>query len=219
MTRIEVLKGPQGTLYGANALGGILKYVTNAPDPSGFSARMESGVSSVDNGGVGYDYHGMVNIPLASDLALRVVGFYNNYPGFIDDPSRDLKDINGSRFSGGRASLLYQPIDDLSVRLNVLYQNRHEDDYGTAAEDVNPVTLTPIHGNLTQERLFAQPVNEFTQLYNLTVLMAEQNFNQAIRIASRGYIIVHGEIVVAANSVDELQSNDIVKRLYLGGAV
>ena len=52
----------------------------------------------------------------------------------------------------------------------------------------------------------------------LTVLMAEQNFNQAIRIADRGYIIVHGEIVVAAASVDELRGNDIVKRLYLGGA-
>ena len=52
---------------------------------------------------------------------------------------------------------------------------------------------------------------------NLTVLMAEQNFNQAIRIADRGYIIVHGEIVVAADSVDELRGNDIVKRLYLGG--
>jgi iron complex outermembrane receptor protein len=169
MTRIEVLKGPQGTLYGANALGGILKYVTNAPDPSGFSARMETGVSSVDNGGVGYDYHGMVNIPLASDLALRVVGFYNNYPGFIDDPARDLKDINGSQFKGGRASLLYQATADLSVRLNVLYQDRHVDDYGTASEDVKPVTLTPIYGNLTQERLFAQPVNQFTQIYNLTI--------------------------------------------------
>ena len=53
----------------------------------------------------------------------------------------------------------------------------------------------------------------------LTVLMAEQNFNQAIRIANRGYIIVHGEIVVAADSVDELKGNDIVKRLYLGGIV
>ena len=62
-------------------------------------------------------------------------------------------------------------------------------------------------------------IGELNRDLGLTVLMAEQNFNQAIRIASRGYIIVHGEIVVSANSVDELQSNDIVKRLYLGGAV
>ena len=60
-------------------------------------------------------------------------------------------------------------------------------------------------------------IGELKQRFGLTVLMAEQNFNQAIRIADRGYIIVHGEIAVAAGSVDELKANDIVKRLYLGG--
>ena len=62
-------------------------------------------------------------------------------------------------------------------------------------------------------------IGELKQSFGLTVLMAEQNFNQAIRIADRGYIIVHGEIAVSAASVDELKANDIVKRLYLGGAV
>jgi branched-chain amino acid transport system ATP-binding protein len=61
-------------------------------------------------------------------------------------------------------------------------------------------------------------IGELNQSLGLTVLMAEQNFNQAIRIANRGYIIVHGEIVVAAVSIDELRGNDIVKRLYLGSA-
>jgi branched-chain amino acid transport system ATP-binding protein len=60
-------------------------------------------------------------------------------------------------------------------------------------------------------------IGELNRRLGLTVLMAEQNFNQAIRIANRGYIIVHGEIVVSAGSVDELRDNDIVKRLYLGG--
>jgi branched-chain amino acid transport system ATP-binding protein len=60
-------------------------------------------------------------------------------------------------------------------------------------------------------------IGELKARIGLTVLMAEQNFNQAIRIADRGYIIVHGEIAVAAGSVDELKANDIVKRLYLGG--
>jgi branched-chain amino acid transport system ATP-binding protein len=59
-------------------------------------------------------------------------------------------------------------------------------------------------------------IGELNRNFGLTVLMAEQNFNQAVRIADRGYIIVHGEIVVAAR-VDELSGNDIVKRLYLGG--
>ncbi|MDB5578212.1 MAG: livF [Bradyrhizobium sp.] len=69
--------------------------------------------------------------------------------------------------------------------------------------------------------LVSQTITKIGELgrLGLTVLMAEQNFNQAIRIADRGYIIVHGEIVVAADSVDELKGNDIVKRLYLGGVV
>ena len=60
-------------------------------------------------------------------------------------------------------------------------------------------------------------IRELKERRQLTVLMAEQNFNQATKIADRGYIIVHGEIVVAASSVDELKGNDVVKRLYLGG--
>jgi branched-chain amino acid transport system ATP-binding protein len=60
-------------------------------------------------------------------------------------------------------------------------------------------------------------IGELKQRFGLTVLMAEQNFNQAIRIADRGYIIVHGEIAVKADTVEELKANDLVKRLYLGG--
>ena len=62
-----------------------------------------------------------------------------------------------------------------------------------------------------------EAIKRLKDQHQLTVLMAEQNFTQAIRIADRGYIIVHGEIAVAAGSVEELKANDIVKRLYLGG--
>jgi branched-chain amino acid transport system ATP-binding protein len=61
-------------------------------------------------------------------------------------------------------------------------------------------------------------IGELKRSFGLTVLMAEQNFNQAIRIADRGYVIVHGEIAVSAASVEELKTNEIIKRLYLGGA-
>ena len=60
-------------------------------------------------------------------------------------------------------------------------------------------------------------IGELKQQFGLTVLMAEQNFHQAVRIADRGYIIVHGEIAIAAQSADDLKNNDVVKRLYLGG--
>ena len=168
MQRIEVLRGPQGTLYGANALAGLLKYVTNAPDPSGFSASAEAGLSSVYNGGTGFDLHGMINVPLADDAALRVVGYDNYYPGFIDDPSRGLKDINGSHFAGGRASLLYDPTSTLSFRLTAMYQDKSWGDNNNI--DVEPSTLKPAYGPLTQENIISQPGHTTTELYNLTVM-------------------------------------------------
>jgi branched-chain amino acid transport system ATP-binding protein len=61
-------------------------------------------------------------------------------------------------------------------------------------------------------------IGELKRQFGLTVLMAEQNFHQSVRIADRGYIIVHGEIALDARSVAELEANDLVKRLYLGGA-
>jgi branched-chain amino acid transport system ATP-binding protein len=78
--------------------------------------------------------------------------------------------------------------------------------------DEPSVGLSPL---LVQQTITT--IGDLKQKFGLTVLMAEQNFNQAIRIADRGYIIVHGQIVVTAKSVAELKSNDIVKRLYLGG--
>ena len=79
--------------------------------------------------------------------------------------------------------------------------------------DEPSVGLAPVLVKRTIEK-----IRELQERHRLTVLMAEQNFNQAIRIADRGYIIVHGEIAVAADSVEALKANDIVKRLYLGGA-
>ena len=77
--------------------------------------------------------------------------------------------------------------------------------------DEPSVGLSPL---LVQQTI--TKIAELKKQFGLTVLMAEQNFNQSIRIADRGYVIVHGEIAVDARSVDALKGNDIVKRLYLG---
>jgi iron complex outermembrane recepter protein len=168
LARIEVLRGPQGTLYGANALGGLLKYVTNAPDPSGYSASFVTGVNSVDHSGqTGWETHGMVNLPLGNDAALRIVGNDTYFPGYIDDPSRGAKDINDVRRDGVRASFLWEPTQDFSIRLSANYQKLTAGDFGT--EDVSAATLQPIFGDLTQERDLPQPLSETNQIYNVTI--------------------------------------------------
>jgi iron complex outermembrane receptor protein len=167
MQRIEVLRGPQGTLYGANALGGLLKYVTNRPDAAAFAATAEVGVSSVYNGGVGFDTHSMVNLPLAESAALRLVGYDTYYPGYIDDPFRGLTDVNGSRIVGGRASFVYSPMETISIRLSAFYQDRSWNDYGN--EDVATGTLQPVNGPLVTENPAGQPGHAISQLYNVTI--------------------------------------------------
>jgi outer membrane receptor protein involved in Fe transport len=167
MQRIEVLRGPQGTLYGANSLAGLLKYVTNPPDPSRFATQLETGVSTVQDGTTGFDVHGMVNLPISPTTALRLVGYETYYPGFIDDPSRGVTDINGSHFYGGRASLLWQAGETFSLRLNALYQKKTWGDWPN--EDVNAGTLTPVYGKLIQQHLISQPGDTTTEIYNATL--------------------------------------------------
>lgn len=183
MQRIEVLKGPQGTLYGANALGGLLKYVTNAPDPTHFAAGLDATLTSVDGGGRGYNLHGMLNLPVSDHSAFRLVAYDNDYPGFVDDPSRGLTEINASRVYGGRASFLYAPDDRLSVRLNAAWQQRSWDEANVI--DVNPGSLTPITGRRTYGSLVGNPGDVTNQLVNVTI---NWNLGFASLLSSTSYI-------------------------------
>lgn len=115
--RVEFLRGPQGTLFGSGSLAGALRIIQHAPDLSGYSSSF-----LVDEGVVGKDslrqrYDAMVNVPLIKDtLALRVVGFYRNEAGYVDNIGTGKKHSNSLLDAGGRASLLWKPTDKLSIK-------------------------------------------------------------------------------------------------------
>lgn len=85
IARVEALSGPQGTLYGASAESGALRIITNKPDPSGFAANYSVGANTVNEGGIGYSADGMVNIPVAGNSAIRLVGWHDHAAGYIDN--------------------------------------------------------------------------------------------------------------------------------------
>jgi outer membrane receptor protein involved in Fe transport len=142
VARVEVLRGPQGTLYGANALGGVLKFVTALPSTDRFEARAQAGIEDTRYGETGYTGNAMVNVPLGDTLAFRASGFYKKNGGYIDAAGRDGRNVNASDSYGGRASLLFTPNDALSVRLFALLQNIETDSPSSFA--VNPQTLRPV---------------------------------------------------------------------------
>ncbi len=153
LARIEVLRGPQGTLYGANSMGGLLKFVTVDPSTSGVSGRVEAGLDTVHNGqGTGYNIRGSVNLPLGDTLAIRASGFTRQDAGYIDDPVTHAQGLNEQRVSGGRLSGLWKPTDTLSVKLSALYQ-RSTGDGGSVVETGPIAQTTAVFGDLQQADL------------------------------------------------------------------
>ena len=124
VNRVEVLRGPQGTLYGASSMGGTIKVVTNQPDTTRFEADTEFTVSSTEHGGLNYQVNAMLNVPVIEDhMAIRVIGFRNDADGFIDrlsaSPRGDVPDVADCQ---GRCYGLSELLEDVldPNRLNSL---------------------------------------------------------------------------------------------------
>jgi iron complex outermembrane recepter protein len=137
LARVEVLRGPQGTLYGASSLGGLLKFVTVDPSTAGVSGSLLAGIDTVQNSDqVGYVYRGAVNVPVSDTLALRASGFGRLDPGYIDNVVSGRKGVNTARAAGGMLSALWQFSPSWSLKLTALLQQIKGD--GSSDVDVLP---------------------------------------------------------------------------------
>ncbi|MBL8267842.1 TonB-dependent receptor [Steroidobacter sp.] len=126
LERIEVLRGPQGTLYGASSLGGLIKYVTVDPSTEAFQGRVGVGTTSVTNGHkLGYSFRGSVNLPISESLAVGLSGFTRMEPGFVDDPVLGARGVDEQEVRGGRVSALWRPAQGWALKLNAIFQD-HE---------------------------------------------------------------------------------------------
>jgi outer membrane receptor protein involved in Fe transport len=180
IARVEVLRGPQGTLYGASSLGGVLKFVTNTPQLNRMSGRARAGLEFVDDGGTGYNANGVVNVPLGGTAALRATGFYRKRAGWVDAggegitlvspfgntldiESREDDDINSSKVYGGRASLLVKPSEPLTVRLTAIAQNIKSN--GGSGVDVDGEDYDPVDG-LQRQSFVREPNRLKYRLFN-----------------------------------------------------
>ena len=124
LARIEVLRGPQGVLYGASGIGGVINFVTVDPDTTGLNGRVQTDLNSVDgDAGLGYGVRGAVNVPLSDTFAVRVSGYVRHDPGFIQNTLTLQDGVNWSDTTGARVSGLWGPSDNFSVALSALVQN------------------------------------------------------------------------------------------------
>ncbi len=159
VARIEVLRGPQGTLYGASSMGGATKIVTNQPSLSSVSADTAARVSTVDHGDANYRVDGVVNLPVLQDsFGVRLVGYYDNESGVFNrlvgnSPVTVEHRIDGERDSGAQLKGLWVLGGGWSVAPFVMYQKEVAD--GAHLADITP-------GNFTQIRVagLAEPLHD-----------------------------------------------------------
>jgi iron complex outermembrane receptor protein len=163
LKQVEVLRGPQGTLYGAGTLAGAIRLIPNSPELNTFSGQVEGGAGRLDHSdGTPYTLRGLINVPLGETLAFRGSAKYSYEPGFIDtyglfvrtnnglsgipvlaDPAepvtspaiyQDKKDWNFQKTFTGRAAMLWKPVDAFTAEVAVLHSNSE----GDGGPQVNP---------------------------------------------------------------------------------
>ena len=130
LNRVETLRGPQGTLFGAGSVGGTLRYITNQPNPNRFEAMIEGNLNLVDGDDFGGALRGMINVPLGGETALRAVAYHTEYGGFIDalGPGGG-EDVNGGHRTGGRLALRFEPAPGITITPRIVYQEIRADGF------------------------------------------------------------------------------------------
>lgn len=164
--RVEVLRGPQGTLYGASALGGVIRMITVDPQDE-FQLRLQGTAETTHDGEPSYGARALVNVPLGERAGVRLSAWQRSEGGYIDDSSRGVEDINSGETSGLRAKFMFEPTDNLTIRLTGMTQTIEND--ADSSVGYFPVPFEPVSGELDQTRNFSEPGEVTYDILNGTV--------------------------------------------------
>jgi iron complex outermembrane receptor protein len=182
VSRVEVLRGPQGTLFGAGSLSGTVRYITNQPELGVRSTFGELGGNWVDGGNGGANVKVGTNVPLGDRAAARVAVYHNQLAGYMDAVQPDLsvdENVNTGRRTGVRAALRFTPSEQFSVTPRIVFQRVEMDGWNridTFNILANPYTTTRPRVTLGERTLFTQIEEPFTDDFVLGDLNLGYNF-------------------------------------------
>ena len=174
VARIEVLRGPQGTLYGAGSIGGTIRYITNSPDLHDAGGSLGLGVSSIDDGSEGYEVNGVINLPIIEDkLAVRIAASTEDLAGWIDNTVTGKSDINEAERDFIRTKILFRPNNSFDASLMWMHYDFEQDNnnHELSVSGVGFGLLNVDDRHATSDRIvatpFATPTEDKWDLFNL----------------------------------------------------
>jgi iron complex outermembrane receptor protein len=156
--RVEVLRGPQGTLYGTGPIGGVIRTVTREPDPNALYGEVSVGLSRTRSGGANSDHAAMINLPvLDGRAAIRAVAYDERFDGYINDVALNLPRVNQGARSGGRVAASFRVTEDWTLATGVVHQAIETEDTHYVIRGLGPYR----RANLVRE----PHENEFNAAY------------------------------------------------------
>jgi len=185
LNRVEVLRGPQGSLFGSASMGGAVNYIANTADASGFDAAVEAGVSSTKNADIAHSLKGMINVPVKEGVfAVRAVAQVREQPGYLDNTGTGVEGANDLSVSGGRLSAVLTPNDGTTLTWLSLLQTIDSDDgayRNPALGDLVRQTLVP-ESTDTEITVHSLRLDQDFGWGTLTALASHQDKSQDWRI-------------------------------------
>ena len=167
--RVEVLRGPQGTIIGANAMGGAIRIITNQPDASEASQNYEGIFSSTAHGGNNYEFNATLNQPLAADRsAVRLTAYYRNADGFIDDIGQENENANSDKTVGVRLSANTLIGDKLKLTGKIQYQNLEAGAFNFVDPNGKPEAGLIIDSDYQMALMSPETLDEALTIFGLT---------------------------------------------------
>ena len=174
MARIEVLRGPQGTLYGDGSMGGTIRFITRAPRLDKFEGSVEAGFGHLSGGQTGWRANGVVNVPLSTGVAgLRLVAGHEDLPGWVDNSANGAKDINSAKRDFLRGKLLVKP--SASVEVTAMFFHTETDTKNSSGSTAARTIASYI----------PSPTKDKTDLFNLVV---SADLGSVRLVSSTGYL-------------------------------